>query len=234
MASQVSPGIVIKERDLSNAVITGAQQITAAFASTFQKGPINQIVNVSSQKQLIDVFGKPADANAEDWYVASEFLGYGGRLAVARAATNVKNASASGTGVLVRNDLDWEAGTGSSETFVAKTAGTWGNSVKVVLVDRGYDQVLTFDKAPDVTPVLGATLTFASGKTALVGLYNSVTREVTVNNVLGGLINAGDSITETEDPITTFTHDGVTEAGRTPGTYTPAAHAGGASFQAAL
>ena len=231
MASQVSPGIVIKERDLSNAVITGAQQITAAFASTFQKGPINQIVNVSSQKQLIDVFGKPADANAEDWYVASEFLGYGGRLAVARAATNVKNASASGTGVLVRNDLDWEAGTGSSETFVAKTAGTWGNSVKVVLVDRGYDQVLTFDKAPDVTPVLGATLTFASGKTALVGLYNSVTREVTVNNVLGGLINAGDSITETEDPITTFTHDGVTEAGRTPGTYTPAAHAGGASFQ---
>ena len=231
MASQVSPGITIKERDLSNAVITGAQQITAAFASTFQKGPINEIVNISSQKQMIDVFGKPSDANAEDWYVASEFLNYGGRLAIVRAATSVLNATATGTGVLVRNNFDFEAGTGSSQTFVAKTAGSWGNLLKVVVVDRGYDQVLTFDKAPDVTPVLGSTLTFASGKTALVGLYNSVTREVTVNNVLGGLINAGDSITETEDPIATFTHDGVTEAGRTPGTYTPAAHAGGASFQ---
>lgn len=231
MASQVSPGIVIKERDLSNAVITGAQQITAAFASTFQKGPINQIININSQKQMIDVFGKPSDANAEDWYVASEFLNYGGRLAVVRAATSVLNATATGTGVLVRNDLDFEAGTGSSQTFVAKTAGTWGNSLKVVVVDRGYDQIITFDKAPDVTPVVGSTLTFASGKTAVVGSYDLTSKEVTVNNVLGGLISAGDSITETEDPIASFTHDGVTEAGRTPGTYTPAADAGGASFQ---
>ena len=231
MASQVSPGIVIKERDLSNAVITGAQQITAAFASTFQKGPINEIVNINSQKQMIDVFGKPSDANAEDWYVASEFLNYGGRLAIVRAATSVLNATATGTGVLVRNDLDFEAGTGSSQTFVAKTAGTWGNSLKVVVVDRGYDQIITFDKAPDVTPVVGSTLTFTSGKTAVVGTYNSTTREVAVNNVLGGLISAGDSITETEDPIASFTHNGVTEAGRTPGTYNPTAHAGGASFR---
>ena len=231
MASQVSPGIVIKERDLSNAVITGAQQITAAFASTFQKGPINEIVNISSQKEMIDVFGKPSDANAEDWYVASEFLNYGGRLAVVRAATSVLNATANGTGVLVRNDFDFEAGTGSSQTFLAKTAGTWGNSLKVVVVDRGYDQILTFDKAPDATPVVGSTLTFASGKTAVVGSYDSTTKEVTVNNVLGGLISAGDSITETEDPIASFTHNGVTEAGRTPGTYNPAAHAGGASFR---
>ena len=231
MASQVSPGIVIKERDLSNVVVVGAQQITAAFASTFQKGPINEIVNISSQKEMIDVFGKPSDANAEDWYVASEFLNYGGRLAVVRAATSVLNATANGTGVLVRNDLDFEAGTGSSQTFLAKTAGTWGNSLKVVVVDRGYDQIITFDKAPDVTPVVGSTLTFVSGKTAVVGSYDSPTKEVTVNNVLGGLISAGDSITETEDPIASFTHNGVTEAGRTPGTYTPAAHAGGASFQ---
>ena len=231
MASQVSPGIVIKERDLSNAVITGAQQITAAFASTFQKGPINEIVNISSQKEMIDVFGKPSDANAEDWYVASEFLNYGGRLAVVRAATSVLNATANGTGVLVRNDFDFEAGTGSSQTFLAKTAGTWGNSLKVVVVDRGYDQILTFDKAPDATPVVASTLTFASGKTAVVGSYDSTTKEVTVNNVLGGLISAGDSITETEDPIASFTHNGVTEAGRTPGTYNPAAHAGGASFR---
>ncbi len=39
MASQVSPGVVIKERDLSNAVVTGALAIRAAFASTSAKDP---------------------------------------------------------------------------------------------------------------------------------------------------------------------------------------------------
>ena len=37
MASQVSPGIRLRERDLSNAVVVGASEITAAHASTFQK-----------------------------------------------------------------------------------------------------------------------------------------------------------------------------------------------------
>ena len=194
MASQVSPGIVIKERDLSNAVITGAQQITAAFASTFQKGPIGEIVRVSSQKQMIDVFGKPADANAEDWYVASEFLSYGGRLAVVRAATNVKNASASGTGVLVRNDLDWESGTGSSETFVARTAGSWGNSLKVVVVDRGNDQILTLNGEFDSAPAPGTTLTFTSGTQVVVVSVNGTT--LVVNSVGGTLVATGDVLSE--------------------------------------
>jgi hypothetical protein len=194
MASQVSPGIVIKERDLSNAVITGAQQITAAFASTFQKGPIDEIVNISSQKQLIDVFGKPSDANAEDWYVASEFLNYGGRLAVVRAATNVENASASGNGVLVRNELDWESGTGSSETFVARTAGSWGNSLKVVVVDRGNDQILTLNGAFASAPTPGATLEFLSGTEVVVVSVSGST--VVVNSTDGTLVSAGDVLVE--------------------------------------
>ena len=37
MASQVSPGVIIRERDLSNAVVVGDVAITAAFASTFVK-----------------------------------------------------------------------------------------------------------------------------------------------------------------------------------------------------
>ena len=38
MASQVSPGVVLRERDLTNAVITGDSALTAAFSSSFQKG----------------------------------------------------------------------------------------------------------------------------------------------------------------------------------------------------
>ncbi|HRD41655.1 MAG TPA: phage tail sheath subtilisin-like domain-containing protein [Prochlorococcaceae cyanobacterium AMR_MDS_5431] len=183
MASQVSPGIVIKERDLSNAVITGAQQITAAFASTFKKGPIGQVVNISSQKQLIDVFGKPSDANAEDWYVASEFLSYGGRLAVVRAATTLLNATTGSAGVLVKNDSFWQAGTGSSEVFVARTAGTWANSLKIVVVDRGADQIITLAEVPDTVPSAGSNITFnvnGNSKAAEVLSWDNANKKLAV------------------------------------------------------
>jgi hypothetical protein len=183
MSSQVSPGIVLKERDLSNVVVTNALQITAAFASTFKKGPINQIVNISTQKEFVDVFGKPTDANADDWFVASEFLNYGGRLAVVRASSGVLNATADGSAVLVKNQLDWEAGTGSSERFVARTAGTWGNSLKVVVVDRGADQIITLAEVPDTVPSAGSNVTFNVGagtKTAEVVSWDGTTKKLVV------------------------------------------------------
>jgi hypothetical protein len=176
MASQVSPGIVLKERDISNAVVVGASTITAAHASTFQKGPIGKVVNIASQKELISVFGQPADSNAEDFFVASEFLGYGGRLAVVRAATGVNSASAAGGAVLVKNDDDWEAGNGNGNRYVARTAGTWGNSLKVVAVDRGADQIATLTAAPAGLS-MGDTVTFTGGKKAVVYSWNSTTLE---------------------------------------------------------
>jgi len=231
MASQVSPGIVIKERDLSNAVVIGSQQIVAAIAGSFAKGPVGEIVSVNSQRELVEIFGKPSDANAGDWYVASEFLGYGGRLAVVRAETGVANSTASGTGVLIKNLDAWESGTGSSEVFAARTPGRWGNSLKVAVVDRGADQILTLDENPDNTPVVNATVTFTSGKSGKVYSYASATRELAiVLNTPANKIAAGDTFADS-DGILTFTHNGVTEAARTPGTYTPAADAKGASFQ---
>jgi len=234
MASQVSPGILIKERDLTNAVVTGALAIRAAHASSFAKGPIGEIVNINTQKELIDTFGEPT-SHAEDWMVASEFLNYGGRLAVVRAeSTGALNATTGGAGVLIKNEEDWMAGTGTSEVFAARSAGTHGNRLAGVLVDRGADQKIVFDKAPDTTPVLGATLTFASGKTAKVIAWDAGTRTVDVLNLTGGAITVADTITETEDPIASFTHNGAAETARTPGTYTPAADANGAQFQVVI
>ncbi len=160
MASQVSPGVVLRERDLSNAVIVGNSGLTAAFSSSFQKGPIGVITSISDQKSFISTFGTPKDSNAEDWLVASEFIGYGGRLAVVRAATGVLNA-ANGGGVLIKNDAEWDAGVGAAKIFAARSAGTWGNGVKVVAVDRGPDQIIVLASAPaNNTPTAGGTVTF--------------------------------------------------------------------------
>ena len=142
MASQVSPGVVIRERDLSNAVVVGDSAITAAFASTFARGPVGSITNISSERELIDTFGGPSEDNASDWLVASEFLQYGGRLAVVRAESGVLNATVSGSGVLIKDKADFDGGV-TSEVLAARYAGTDGNYYRVVLVDRGADEIAT-------------------------------------------------------------------------------------------
>ena len=168
MASQVSPGVIIRERDLSNAVVVGDVAITAAFASTFVKGPVGTITNINSERELIDQFGGPSDDNAADWLVASEFLQYGGRLAVVRAATAVENATASGTGVLIKDKVDFDGGA-TSEVFAARYAGTDGNYYRVVVVDRGADEIAT---------VVGHGLTVSA-------TYNDGTNDHEVYAVLG-------------------------------------------------
>lgn len=141
MASQVSPGVVIRESDLSNAVVVGDVAITGAIASSFRKGPVGKITNVSTERELIDTFGAPSEANAGDWLVASEFLRYGGRLAVVRAATAVVNATESGTGVLIADKDAFDAGV-TSEKFAARDAGADGNNLSVVIIDRGPDYTI--------------------------------------------------------------------------------------------
>ena len=141
MASQVSPGVVIRERDFSNAVVVGATAIRGAIASSFRTGPVGKIVNIGSERELIDVFGAPSEANAGDWLVASEFLRYGGQLAVVRAATAVLNATESGSGVLIGDKDAFDAGV-TSEKFAARYAGAEGNNLSIVVVDRGADYVI--------------------------------------------------------------------------------------------
>jgi len=191
MASQVSPGIVLKERDLSNVVVTGSLAITAAVAGSFAKGPVGEIVNISSQKEFLNVFGSPAEGNAADWHVANEFLAYGGRLAVVRAESGVLNAGST-QGVLVKSANDWAAGAGGSEAFVARSAGTHGNDLSVVVVDRGADQTVTFDTGFAALPSPGDAITIG-GKAGKVYARNSNVVSVILDDP-STLIAAGDTL----------------------------------------
>ena len=200
MASLISPGIVIKERDLTTAVVTNSQSITGAFASTFAKGPVGEITTISSQSELLETFGKPGASNAEDWFVASEFLNYGGRLAVVRAETGTNSANTGSNAALnVRNSADWEGGLGSGETFVAKTPGTWGNALRVIVADRGADQIITLANAPTNVPAAGAAVTFnlAAGGTATGELISIGSNDTVLTVVLDDptvLISTADAL----------------------------------------
>ena len=185
MATQVSPGVVIKERELSSATITGALNIIGAFATTFKKGPVGEITTISTERQLIETFGSPVSQNAEDWLIASEYIAYGGRLAVVRIENDGLLNAASTTATLVRNDTEFGAGVGGANKFLARTAGTWGNSHKIFIVDRGPDQVLTLDSVnfQNNFPTPGSAGTINVGgeaKTVEVVAWDTTTKKLTV------------------------------------------------------
>jgi phage tail sheath protein FI len=132
MAFQVSPGVLVQEKDLTT-IIPNVSTSIGGIVIAANKGPADDIVEVSSEKQLVDYFGKPSDFNASSWYTAANFLKYSGALKVVRAIDETAALNASGdTGVLIKNDDIWENATPTAVgEFAAKTPGTWGNSLKV-------------------------------------------------------------------------------------------------------
>jgi hypothetical protein len=203
MASQVSPGVVIRERDLTNTTIVNSQALRAATAAAFQKGPVETPVAINSQKELVDTFGGPVDANAEDWFVASEFLNYGGRLVVSRAVSEDVTTADSGVG----NEV------------AAATPGSWGNDLAVVAVDRGFDQKIVLAADPAVV-TNGTTLTFVGGKTAKLYNYNASTN---TGYIVGDSITADDEVDIPDTGVAvsgSITAGAAADADRVAGTYT--------------
>ena len=84
MAGQVSPGIVLRERDLTGQTIVNQQANTAALVGSFAKGPVGTITNIATERELLETFGAPNGNNYEDWFSASTFLSYGGQLQIVR------------------------------------------------------------------------------------------------------------------------------------------------------
>ena len=135
MAFQVSPGVLVQERDLTR-IIPAVSTSVGAFAGVFRKGPLDEIITVSSEQELVDTFGKPDSNNFEDFFSAANFLQYSNALRVVRAQnSSIANAVASGSSFVIKNDTDYTnnyaTGQGSVGEWAAKTAGAWGNSLLV-------------------------------------------------------------------------------------------------------
>ena len=135
MAFQVSPGVLVQERDLTN-IIPAVSTSIGAVAGQFSKGPLDEIVAISSEQELVDTFGKPDSTNFEFFFTAANFLQYSNALRVVRGTnTSLANASASGSSTLIKNTDDYQnnfsSGQGVVGTFAARTAGAHGNNLLV-------------------------------------------------------------------------------------------------------
>ena len=138
MAFQVSPGVQVKEIDATS-VVPAVSTSIGGFAGSFNWGPVEQVVSVSSEKELLSTFGTPDDNTALYFLTASAFLKYGNALQVVRAASGHDNATADGSGLLIKNDEDYtnsgyDTGAGSVGQWAAKFPGDLGNSLKVEMV----------------------------------------------------------------------------------------------------
>ena len=149
MAFQVSPGVLVQERDLTN-IIPAVSTSIGAVAGQFGKGPVDEIVSISSEQELVDTFGKPTSTNFEYFFTASNFLQYSNALRVVRAqTTSLANASSSGSSTLIKNTDDYtnnySTGQGVVGTFAARTAGTHGNSLQVSICPSAtaYESIST-------------------------------------------------------------------------------------------
>ena len=72
MAFQVSPGVLVKEMYLTNVVPAVATSI-GAIAAGFPKGPVDEIVPVGSEEELVQIFGKHNSNNFETFFTAANF-----------------------------------------------------------------------------------------------------------------------------------------------------------------
>ena len=133
MAFLVSPGVHVREIDLTN-VVPAVSTSIGAIAGPFEKGPVKSVTTIGSEEELVKTFGKPNGSNFEWWFTAANFLQYTDALRVVRCESAVVNAGAN-SGILIRDDDHYEdsfsAGQGSHGEWTARTAGTWGNSIGV-------------------------------------------------------------------------------------------------------
>ena len=132
MANLVSPGVQVKEIDLTN-VVPSVSSTIGAMAGAFQWGPAEEVTTVTSETELVEKFGKP-DANTfESVLSAAQFLSYGNALKVVRAVkSTARNATASGTGILAKNDDHFSTLTpAASDWVMARHPGVMGSALKV-------------------------------------------------------------------------------------------------------
>jgi len=164
MAFLVSPGVQVNEIDLTN-VVPAVSTSIGAIAGAFEKGPVSSVVNITSEEELVKIFGKPQSSSNqfETFFSGSNFLQYSDSLKVVRAESGLLNAGAN-SGILIRDDdhyqASFEAGEGSHGEWAARTAGTHGNSigVEICATATSYEQNLGTDNQVAALEPAGATV----------------------------------------------------------------------------
>jgi hypothetical protein len=149
---QLSPGVLIREVDLTVGRAENVLDNIGAIAGPFSIGPVDEAINISNERELLAVFGKPSSIgnDYEYWMSASSYLSYGGVLKVVRSdGSQLDNSNAAvgsaSTALKIKNFDDYILNySDESQTYyyASKNPGTWANGLKVCTIDDVADQII--------------------------------------------------------------------------------------------
>jgi hypothetical protein len=203
-----SPGIVVREVDLTVGRVDATSGAVGALVAPFAKGPVGVPVLVSDESDLLANFGEPyeTDKHYEHWMVASSYLAYGGNLQVVRADDNLLNAVSAGSSEIKikskehYNQLGYENNYNSNVFFAARNPGSWANGIKVAVIDAKADQTLTMSTTAVETTTFSADANPSDGD---IGITTTSITGITTTNIeigdtvklLSGVIGSGTTVT---------------------------------------
>jgi hypothetical protein len=189
---QLSPGVLVREVDLTVGRADNVLDNIGAIAGPFAIGPVEEPVDITTEQELINTFGKPlsTDSQYEYWMSASSYLSYGGILKVVRVDDdNLKNARVgynTTATVDIKNFDDYNNQETGEYHFAAKTPGTWANKLKVCVIDDKADQIIGINTTnlTNIGAQIGYGVTISLNNEVLAG--NGVTS--VFNGYLKGII----------------------------------------------
>ena len=147
-----SPGIVVREVDLTIGRVDPVSGSIGALVAPFAKGPVDLPQLIENEDDLLDTFGRPysTDKHYEHWMVASSYLAYGGTLRVSRASDlGLKNGFVGiAASVMIKStehyeQLGYDENPITNVTVAARNPGSWSNGIRVAIVDGKADQILS-------------------------------------------------------------------------------------------
>ena len=189
-----SPGLVVREVDLTIGRVDTATTKAGAIVAPFQKGPVNEPTTIENEQDLIDNFGEPLDIDKhyEYWLTASSYLSYGGILSVVRSDDDdLKNATDDGSPEIKilssqdYNNKGYDLNHLSNSIVAARNPGSWANGIKVAIIDGKADQqivagITTLTVGIGVTQAVptGTVLPGVGTTTVLDGYFKGIITEV--------------------------------------------------------
>lgn len=206
-----SPGITIREVDLTRGSVNATSPLAAGIAAPFSRGPVEEVTTIRSENELVNIFGSPSknDYQYEYWYSASNFLSYGGSLKVIRVdSSNLKNSNAAvgaaSTNIKIKNYENYQSTPSSGYYWASKNPGYWADGVKVCVIDNFADQTFSGITTSGLSVGIGVTQSITGGY--LKGIISGVGNEEIYVKVTNKVLNGVESDQEyTERGLYSFT-----------------------------
>ena len=205
---QLSPGVLVREVDLTVGRAENVLDNIGALAGPFEIGPVGEPINITTEQELLNTFGRPSstDNQYEYWLTASSFLSYGGILKIVRTDSAALGNANVGVGASfvttkIKNFDDYNSNflnAANDFYFASKNPGSWANGLKVCVVDDKADQIVgiattvlsnvniqvgygvTVDLSGQVLPGIGTTSVFQG---YLKGIITDA-----IDNIRGGSV----------------------------------------------